>query len=97
VGSFLFRPSLRLSPTILTTRTIHKMSESSKEMPPPPEKHRRIRYDLFRGHPNMDMLPQLEIQSIMSDLLQEGEKDSWKRYLNCGANEGDKQFRSALL
>ena len=41
------------------------------------------------------MLPQSEMKEIMSNLLTE-EQDSWKKYLNYGANAGDGKFTSAL-
>ncbi|KAL7543253.1 hypothetical protein ACHAXR_012552 [Thalassiosira sp. AJA248-18] len=71
------------------------MSESA-ESSSPPKKH-NVRYDLYRGHPNMNMLPHSEMKSIMSDFLQEDERgDSWRKYLNYGANAGDERFRLAL-
>lgn len=56
-------------------------------------------YDLYRGHPNMDMLPQPEMKQIMAALLKEEDddgKDSWRKYLNYGANEGDHRLIDAL-
>ena len=57
--------------------------------------HKKVRYDLYRGHPNMQLLPQTEMKTIMSDILQ-AEDDSWRGYLNYGPNEGDERFRIAL-
>jgi len=51
--------------------------------------------DLYRGHPNMKLLPQTEMKTIMSDILQ-AEDDSWRGYLNYGTNAGDKRFHIAL-
>ncbi|KAL9182576.1 hypothetical protein ACHAXT_013228 [Thalassiosira profunda] len=56
-----------------------------------------VRYDLYRGHPNMGLLPRVEMQQIMSDFLQGEEMmDSWGQCLNYGANAGSGRFRSAL-
>lgn len=57
-----------------------------------------VQYDLYRGHPNMDMLPTSEMQSIMTDFLKDDENNdsSWKKYLNYGANAGNHRLISAL-
>jgi 2-aminoadipate transaminase len=67
----------------------------NNEPTPPPHKDPVVRYNLYRGHPNMDMLPASEMQAIMSSILKE-DKDSWQKYLNYGANAGDDRLISAL-
>lgn len=100
VGSFLLRPSVRSR-----TSRIHMMSKDGTQTPQivsslPNKKHKmNIKYDLYRGHPNMGLLPRAEMESIMSDFIQEGgehEIDTWRRYLNYGANAGDERFLLAL-
>lgn len=54
-----------------------------------------VRYDLYRGHPNMALLPTSEMKQIMSDLVHD-EENSWTKYLNYGMDEGDERFRLAL-
>lgn len=54
-----------------------------------------VRYDLYRGHPNMKLLPMSEMKQIMSDLVHD-EENSWTNYLNYGMDEGDERFRLAL-
>ncbi|KAL7546914.1 hypothetical protein ACHAWF_010240 [Thalassiosira exigua] len=69
-----------------------KMSASSSS----PDKL-NVKYDLYRGHPNMRCLPKSEMKSIMADFVKEDkESDSWVNYLNYGANAGDERFRLAL-
>lgn len=53
-------------------------------------------YNLYRGHPNIDMLPQSEMKAIMSSFLLDDKGESWKKYLNYGANAGDDRLISAL-
>jgi len=43
----------------------------------------------------MKLLPQTEMKTLMSDILQ-AEDDSWRGYLNYGANAGDERFLIAL-
>lgn len=96
VSTFLLRPTTS-SRSISSSVTLaqHKMSEGAKSSEN--KTRHRVRYDLYRGHPNMQMLPQDEMKTIMSSFLNEdGEKDSWGRYLNYGPNAGDERFRLAL-
>jgi len=99
--------------------TSHKMSKNSESraststtssMPPSSssparmqQQHHVVKYNLHRGHPNMNLLPYSEMQSIMSTYFlphdnnnDESESDSWREYLNYGANAGDTRFRLAL-
>ncbi|KAK1740086.1 PLP-dependent aminotransferase family protein [Skeletonema marinoi] len=80
-----------------TSRLIHCSMSGDNELPPPPSSPKKnvIRYNLYRGHPNIDCLPQSEMQAIMSSLLNDNQ-DSWKKYLNYGANAGDERLLSAL-
>jgi 2-aminoadipate transaminase len=73
----------------------NSMSGNNEQPSPPPHKDPFVRYNLYRGHPNDMLLPQYEMQAIMSSLLEE-DKDSWNKYLNYGANAGDGRLISAL-
>lgn len=98
------RPQFRLFS--LSSRTASYATSTSQDMsketlkirspsPSPDTSITTIRYDLYRGHPNMKLLPQSEMKTIMSDMLDEDD-DSWLRYLNYGANAGSKRFRASL-
>ena len=73
----------------------HSMSGNNNELPPSPPKINAVRYNLYRGHPNVSMLPQSEMQAIMSSLLKD-DQGSWKESLNYCANAGDERLLSAL-
>ena len=104
----VFAPLLLRPPTVvrlssISTRkisyTMQKMSENTADTSPsppsPPKRHPVVKYDLYRGHPNMNLLPQSEMKAIMSDILQDDDA-SWRNDLNYGANAGSGKFRSVL-
>jgi 2-aminoadipate transaminase len=77
--------------------TLDTMSECERTIPSTSKtRNHAVRYDLYRGHPNMKLLPASEMKQIMSDFLREDEPNSWTKYLNYGADEGDDRFRLAL-
>lgn len=100
VGQFLLRSSRRsfsLNIIDAITSTSLKMSDNESSVSPSTDRQRFIRYDLYRGHPNMNLLPHSEMKSIMSAMINnDDEDDSWTKYLNYGANAGDKRLRMAL-
>jgi 2-aminoadipate transaminase len=56
----------------------------------------KVRYDLYRGHPNNNALPTSEMQSIMSSLLHDTHKSFLISSLGYGANAGNDALLSSL-
>ncbi|KAL7425793.1 hypothetical protein ACHAXH_000134, partial [Discostella pseudostelligera] len=72
-----------------TTATSLKMSINESLPPPSPSIERQ--YNLYRGHPNINLLPHFEMKTIMSALVND---DSWHESLNydrrtCDDDRGD--------